>query len=386
MEMLSLNLTWDDIIPFLVVLSVLIFVHEMGHFLVARLFGVRVEVFSIGFGREIYGWNDRAGTRWKIGWLPMGGYLKMFGMAEPMDEKAEDGTDEDERPMTPEERAVSFRHKHLAQRTAIIAAGPIANFLFAILVFAGLFSFAGMPYLAASVGEVIPNSAAAEAGMEPGDRILSIDGAPVKEFDDLLQIVKSSSGIRLEIVVLRRDTEVTLWATPKPIRVKGDSGDPTEIGLLGIKSDPTQVYYEKINLAKATWLAVERTGETIVRVLVFLGEMISGTQETDDLGGILRIAAFSGQSAQQGIANLLFFMAMLSINLGLVNLFPIPVLDGGYLVFYAFEAILGRPLGQRVQEYGLRFGLILVLLLVIFVTWNDLVYFRVIDFIQDLIS
>lgn len=375
-----LNFTWYYVVLFLAVLSVLIFVHEMGHFLVARLCGVRIEVFSIGFGPEVCGWNDRSGTRWKIGYLPLGGYVKMFGM----DELGGEGEEQPE--MTPQERAVSFQHKPLARRAAIVAAGPVANFLFAILVFAGVFYTTGVPFLSAVVGEVLADSAASEAGMEPGDRIVAIDGQPVELFRDLLKIVRDSPGVPLEITVRRGEGDLIMSATPRRIRIEDESGETVEIGRLGIMADPSQVKYQQSNLLNASWLALSHTADITGKTLSFLGEIFTGQRTTEDIGGILRIAKFSGMSAQGGIVNLLSFIALLSINLGLINLFPIPILDGGYLVFYAFEAVRGRPLGPRVQEYGLRFGLILVLLLVIFVTWNDLVHLKVVDFFQRLIS
>ena len=373
-----LTFVWDYLVPFLFILTVLVFVHEMGHYLVARRNGVLVEVFSIGFGTEIYGWTDSTGTRWKFGAVPLGGYVKMFG---------ESATGEDEeRPLTEAEKAVSFSHKTLRQRVAIVAAGPIANFLFAIVLLAALFGIAGNPRPLAGVGNVQPGTAAAEAGIVPGDRILSIDGETVTWFEDLRRIVSVAPGRRLDIVVARDGGELALQATPKPHQVADGAGGTKTIGLLGVAPDPDQIGYERQNPAAATWMAVERTIGLSARILSYVGEIIVGSRTSEELGGPIRIAQLSGEMAQGGAISLILFMAALSINLGLINLFPIPMLDGGHLVFYFFEAIRGRPLDQRIQEYGFRFGLILVLLLMLFATWNDLVHLKVFEFIKELVT
>ena len=370
-----LSFFWDYIILFLVVLTILVFVHELGHYLVARRNGVLVEVFSIGFGPEIYGWNDKAGTRWKIGAFPLGGYVKMFGDSETVEEG------EEERPLTPEEEAVSFHHKRLGQRVAIVLAGPLANFAFAIVVIAVLFSTAGNPVTLAAVGEVQPGSAAVEAGLEVGDRIVAIDGQTITSFEDLRGVISINPEVDLELVIVRDNAELTLWATPK----RHGSGD-TEIGLLGVRPDLEQIGYERQNPLKATWMAVEWSATLTGRILSYLGQVIGGSRGTDELGGPLRIAQMSGQMAQGGLISLISFLAALSINLGLINLFPIPMLDGGHLVYYAAEAVRGRPLGPKAQEYGFRFGLVLVLLLMVLATWNDLVQLRVFEYIKDLVT
>lgn len=379
MNIIDMALNWG--FPFLVALTILVFFHELGHFWVARLAKVRVEVFSVGFGAELFGWNDKAGTRWKIGVIPLGGYVKMFGQSDlPGDE------DEDQPPLTDKEKAVSFQHKTLAQRTAIVAAGPIANFLLSVVLIAGLMATFGAARPYAGVGEMMPGSAAAEAGFEAGDRIVSIDGEAVEWFSDLVRIVSVQPEMLLKIKVRRGDDEFVLTATPKRHQQLGAEGKTVEIGLLGVRYDPQQMHYERQNPLMAVWLGIQQTASLTEKTLSFLGQVISGRQGTEGIGGPLRIVQYAGITFQSGIENFILFLAVLSINLGLINLFPIPILDGGHLLFFAVEAIRGRPLGPQAQEYGFRFGLILVLILMVFVTWNDLVQLRVFEFIKELVT
>ena len=379
MNIIDMALNWG--FPFLVALTILVFFHELGHFWVARLAKVRVEVFSVGFGAELFGWNDKAGTRWKIGVIPLGGYVKMFGQSDlPGDE------DEDRPPLTDEEKAVSFQHKTLAQRTAIVAAGPIANFLLSVVLIACLMATFGAARPYAGVGEMMPGSAAAEAGFKAGDRIVSIDGEAVEWFSDLVRIVSVQPEMLLKIKVRRGDDEFVLTATPKRHQQPGAEGKTVEIGLLGVRYDPQQMHYERQNPLMAVWLGIQQTASLTEKTLSFLGQVISGRQGTEGIGGPLRIVQYAGITFQSGIENFILFLAVLSINLGLINLFPIPILDGGHLLFFAVEAIRGRPLGPQAQEYGFRFGLILVLILMVFVTWNDLVQLRVFEFIKELVT
>lgn len=379
MNIIDMALNWG--LPFLVALTILVFFHELGHFWVARLAKVRVEVFSVGFGAELFGWNDKAGTRWKIGVIPLGGYVKMFGQSDlPGDE------DEDRPPLTDKEKAVSFQHKTLAQRTAIVAAGPIANFLLSVVLIACLMATFGAARPYAGVGEMMPGSAAAEAGFEAGDRIVSIDGEAVEWFSDLVRIVSVQPEMLLKIKVQRGDDEFVLTATPKRHQQLGAEGKTVEIGLLGVRYDPQQMHYERQNPLMAVWLGIQQTASLTEKTLSFLGQVISGRQGTEGIGGPLRIVQYAGITFQSGIENFILFLAVLSINLGLINLFPIPILDGGHLLFFAVEAIRGRPLGPQAQEYGFRFGLILVLILMVFVTWNDLVQLRVFEFIKELVT
>ena len=373
-----ITFVWEYVVPFLFILTILVFVHEMGHFLVARRNQVRVEVFSIGFGPELYGWTDRLGTRWKISAVPLGGYVKMFGE----NDDGEDG----EVTMTPEERAVSFQHKRLGQRAAVVVAGPLANYLFAILVLAILYCVSGIPRPLAVVGEVIAGSAAEDAGLRPGDRIVGIDETDILWFEDLRRIVMTKPEVRLELDVIRDGARLIVKATPRPVRTEDESGRDTEIGRLGVKPHPDHVEHERQNPLRALWMGAERSIMLTGQILSYVGRIFAGSESADQLGGPLRIAQMSGAICQGGIVECTFFMAALSINLGLINLFPIPMLDGGHLAFYIVEAIRGRPLGPRAQEYGFRFGLILVFLLMIFATWNDLVQLKVFEFLKDLVT
>ncbi len=378
--MTILNFLWDYVFIFLFVLTILVFVHELGHYLVARYNNVRVEVFSIGFGAELYGWTDKVGTRWKISAIPLGGYVKMFG------EKDAVGWDEDERPMTDAERAVSFHHKRLGQRAAIVAAGPLANFLFAIVVLGALFAAVGTPAPLAGVGSVAEDSAAARAGLQAGDRIHSIDGQPVVWFQELSDIVRMSPEKTLVLDVERNGSRQLFSAVPHRFEVAGPDGVPQTIGRLGVTPDQAQIGYERRDALTAAWLGVERTFGLCWQILAYLGQIINGSQSADQLGGPLRIAQMSGDIAQGSAVNLILFIAALSINLGLINLFPVPMLDGGHLVFYAVEALRGRPVSERVREYSFRFGLALVMLLMVFATWNDLTHLKFFQFLKQLVT
>ncbi|MHA1599937.1 MAG: RIP metalloprotease RseP [Alphaproteobacteria bacterium] len=366
-------------LPFLAILTALVFVHEMGHFLVARYNGVRVEVFSIGFGPELFGWTDRAKTRWKFSLIPLGGYVRMFGDANAASQPS---NDQDE--MTAEERAVSFPGKRLDQRAWIVAAGPLANFLFAVILLAGLFATIGQRFTPPVAGSITEDSAAAKAGILPGDRFVSIDGSAIERFEDVQLIIRLNPERPLELVMLRDGLEVVLTAVPTLTEMTDNFGNTQKIGLLGVSR--SGVEYAKHDPLTAVWRAARETVSISVGTLQAVGQMIVGSRSTDELGGPLRIAQMSGQVTEMGFVTVIWFMAVLSVNLGLINLFPIPMLDGGHLLFYGIEAVRGRPLGERAQEYGFRFGLAMVLSLILFVTWNDLVHLEVIDFIRGLVT
>ncbi len=367
------------VIPFLIVLTVLVFVHEMGHFLIARYNGVRVEVFSIGFGPEIFGWTDKAKTRWKFSVVPLGGYVKMFG-----DANAASTQSEELAKMTPEESAVAFHTKRLSQRTWIVVGGPLANFVFALIVLIGLFSTVGQPFTPPVVGEVVPESAAEAAGILPGDRIIRINDKEIERFEDVQRIVRPSAGMPLDVVVLRGGEEIMMALVPKQTELVDNFGNRQKIGLMGVTR--RGIEYVQHNLLTSVWAAGKETLQLSVATLEAIGQIIVGARSVEELGGPLRIAQMSGQMAETGLIAVLWFMAVLSINLGLINLFPIPLLDGGHLLFYIIEFVQGRPLGERAQEYGFRIGIALVFSLMLFVTFNDLVQLEVFDYIKRLIT
>jgi regulator of sigma E protease len=353
---------------FLIVLTVLVFVHEFGHYAIARWNGVRIDVFSIGFGPELFGWWDSAGTRWKFSTIPLGGYVKMFGDSDASSGQPLPGLGR----LAQSERNASFHYKRLGQRAAIVAAGPAANFAFAIVVLTVLFMTFGQPYTPAEVGQVQPGSAAEQGGIRAGDVILSIDGQAVARFEDVQQAVRMNPGVAMAIAVGRDAKTLTLQVTPARTEVTDRFGNRYEIGLLGIARSGME--YIKRDPVTALYQAVGETWNLSASTLQAMWQMVKGTRTTDELGGPLRIAQMSGEVARGGIAPVLTFMALLSVSLGLINLFPVPILDGGHLLFYAAEAIRGRPLGQKAQEYGFRIGLALVLTLMVFTTWNDLVH------------
>lgn len=367
---------WDYVIPFLVILTALVFVHEMGHYLIARRNGVRVETFSIGFGPELFGWNDSVGTRWKFSVLPLGGYVKMFGEMD-LDEDSEEA-----KSLSEEDKRVSFSHKRLGQRTAIVAAGPIANFLFAILVFAVLFGTVGQPYTPATIGSIQPGSAAEEAGLSTGDIVRMVDGAVINRFEDIRHQISLNMGESLEIIFDRDGEEVTVIATPHMVEVTNRLGQVRKIARLGIRS--AGVDFVRRGPGMALWEGSKETAAFTLLTLKAVGQMIAGTRTAEDLSGPIGIAHMSGEAARGGIATMLWFMAILSINLGLINFFPIPLLDGGHLAFYGVEAVLGRPPSVKAREIGFRLGFAFVLMLMIFATWNDLARLPIGDYMRGL--
>jgi regulator of sigma E protease len=361
--------TLRSVAAFLVVLGVLVFFHELGHYLAARWRGVRVEAFSIGFGRKLVGWRDRHGTEWRIAWLPLGGFVKLHGQEQPEE-------------VSEEVKATwvagqTFHEKPVLSRAIIVAAGPIANFALAFLLFTALFAVAGRPVVEPVVGEVMASSAAAKAGLMPGDRILAIDGAPVARFLDLQRIVAARPGATLDLTLTRQGETQHVSVTVGSRLVDG-----REIGLLGISGG--KVLYQPLSPAGAVVAGAEETVTVTRETVSGVWQMITRQRGTDDLGGPLRIAQLSGQVAAEGVANLLSFIAVLSINLGLVNLFPIPILDGGHLLFYLAEALIGRPIPKRAQEYGFRAGFALLVGLFIFATWNDLSHLGIFRWVAHL--
>ena len=350
------------LITFLVLLTILVFVHEWGHYYVARRCGVRVEVFSIGFGREIYGWNDRHGTRWKISLIPLGGYVKFFG-----DVNAASTPSGNLEGLSDEEKKVAFPLKPLRQRAAIVAAGPAVNLVFAALLFSGIYVTAGQPIVTGEIIEVTVGSGADAAGIEAGDVILSVNETPIQTFQELGEMIVASAGAPLELSVLRGDQQIYLTAAARMVDV---DGNPLDQPRLGIRGGVTG--YVKLGPAAALIEGVATTGRIIGLILVTVRDLFAGSVSTDELGGPIRIAQVSGQAASLGLVSFVWFMALISVNLGLVNLFPIPLLDGGHLMFYGFEAIRGRPVSPRMQEIGYMIGFTIVIGLLVLVTWNDL--------------
>ena len=448
---------------FLIVLTIVVFVHEMGHFLVARWCGVKVEAFSIGFGKEIAHRYDKHGTRWRLAWIPLGGYVKFAGDLNG----ASVPSHETLAAMSEEERKSSFHLKPLWQRASVVAAGPIANFLLAIVIFAGLFMIVGKVTHIARVDIVKPGSPAAIAGFQPGDIIRKINGSPISgladlrmeeqfnggteltfeverngkrvklvaapkmtevkvsiggtakvgvlgidtilsrsqvglvqkgsaadeaglktgdlitaingqkvtRFSDLVKIVTPSAGKPLKVDYIRDGVKMSTTVVPKPVKVKDQSGIVHTVGRFGIGNymDPQVWTHKRYGPFRALWMGTQESYLVITRTLKSVGDMFAGKQSASQLGGPFMIAEVSGQAASRGFAELMKLVAFLSVSIGLINLFPIPILDGGHLMFYAIEAIIGRPLGEKAQEIGFRIGLALVLMLMIFTTWNDVV-------------
>jgi regulator of sigma E protease len=358
------------IIPFLVVLTVVVFFHELGHFLVARWNGVRVDAFSVGFGPELWGRTDRYGTRWKISAIPLGGYVKFHGDADA----ASTPDFEAGQAMGPEERSYSFMHKRVGQRAAIVAAGPIANFILAIVIFTGIYMFVGKPIADPLISTVQEASPAEEAGFKVGDIIRSVNGEEIRSFTEIPRIVAPNPGRPLNFVVEREGRQVRLVVTPRMEERTDQFGNKQSMGFIGISnnSEAANFRFEKLGPGQSVGAAVAETWFIVTRTLGYLRDIVTGFQSADQLGGPIRIAKVSGDVATLGPVALINLAAVLSVSIGLLNLFPIPMLDGGHLVFYALEALRGRPLSEKAQEFGFRIGLAIVLMLMVFATWNDL--------------
>lgn len=362
-----LSLGWY-ILPFLIVLSILVFVHELGHYLVARYNGVGVDVFSIGFGPEIFGWFDKAGTRWKISWLPLGGYVKMVGDADAASTPDLTAL----KKMDDTQRSRSLFYKTVWQRIAVSLAGPLANYIFAILVFAIMFAIVGQRYTIPVIQGIQEGSAAAVAGLLPGDRITAIDGMPIERFEDIMIAVQDRPGEQLQIVVNRGGHILSLSVVPKLSTITDHFGHVHKVGLLGIKSG--EIAFKQHSWLSTWWYAFEEVISLSWQTLKALGQIIIGAKSAEGLGGPLRIAQMSGEIAQSGMVALVWFMALLSVNLGLINLFPVPMLDGGHLLFYFIEAFRGKPVTETAQEWGFRVGFAIIIALMLFATWNDLMH------------
>ena len=358
------------VVPFLFVLTIVVFFHELGHFLMARWCGIRVLVFSIGFGPEIAGFNDRYGTRWKISAVPLGGYVKFFG-----DENAASVPDQAAAAaMSEAEKKDSFIFQRVGSRAAVVAAGPVANFLLAIAIFAGIFMIVGKQITSARVDSVQAGSAAQAAGFEPGDLVLTINGEKIESFSDMQRIVSISADSPLSIEVERGNKQVTLKAVPQLKELKDNFGNVHRLGVLGISRSmaPGDIRTEKAGPLRAVVMGAQETWFVVDRTMAYITGVFAGREAADQLGGPIRIAQVSGQVATAGFTALIHLTAVLSVSIGLLNLFPIPLLDGGHLLFYVIEVIRGRPLSERAQEVGFRIGLALVVMLMIFATFNDI--------------
>lgn len=356
---------------FALIISIIVFVHEFGHFLAARLCGVRVEMFSIGFGRELIGRTDRHGTRWKIALWPLGGYVKMYGDAGAASTPDDDALAQ----MTPEQKRESFHHRPLWAKAIIVAAGPAANFLLAISVFTYFIFTSGINSTEPVVGELMPDTPAVTAGLKPGDRILQVDGKRMRSFGDIPEALMTNLGKPITLDVERDGQPLKLSLTPMEFEEKDALGNTQKRLLIGIRS--SKITFQDVGLFAAIGAATERTYSMCTMTLHVLGQMITGDRSTRDLKGPLGIAKLSGDVTNQGetisetLQMILWFVALLSVNLGLVNLLPIPMLDGGHLAFYCVEAVRGRPVAAKFQEYSYRLGFAVIASLMALSIFND---------------
>jgi regulator of sigma E protease len=358
------------LVPFLFILTIVVFVHEYGHYKVGRWCGVDVTIFSIGFGKEIFGWTDKHGTRWRFAAIPLGGYVKFAGdanAASQPDAEAVAG-------LSQAELSRTLPGATVARRSAIVAAGPLANFIFAILVFAAIVMAFGRTTIAPRIDRVTPASAAAQAGLAPGDLILSVDGVQMSSFDDVRRIITINAENTLRFVVVRNSIETTIDVTPALVERRHALG-VERVGVIGVTAanQPEDVRQVSYGPVEAIAYGVRESWFIVTRTFDYLAKLLTGREKADQLSGVIHIAEVSGHVASTGgIVSLLTLAAVLSVSIGLMNLFPIPMLDGGHLVFYAFEALRGRPLSERVQEFAFKAGIAFVLMLTVFVTWNDI--------------
>jgi regulator of sigma E protease len=362
--------TLNYIISFIFILSFIVFIHEYGHYIVAKKCGVRIESFSIGFGKELFGRNDKSGTRWKICVLPLGGYVKMFGDTNPASTP-----NNSVQKLTDKEKKETFFFKPLYQRALIVFAGPFANFLLAIVVLTAFLSIYGISKTTTEISQVSDNSPAYQAGLQANDLVLAIDGSATNEFSDLQQIVQISPNISLKFLIKRNEQELLINVMPQAKETNDIFGNKITIGFLGVSS--TKVIHEKINPFFAFPLAIKKSYDMSALTLKALGQIITGKRSINDLSGPVKIAKYSGQVtkesyAQGNIALLLWFIAMISLNLGLVNLFPLPILDGGHLLFYAIEAVKGKPVSLKVQDRIHKVSFMFLLFLFTLITVNDI--------------
>ncbi len=359
------------IIPFVVLILVVVFIHEYGHYYFAKKYGVGVTDFSFGFGKELFGWNDKSGTRWKICWIPLGGYVKFFG-----DRNVFSQADQEKivNKYSLEDQKKLFVLKPLYQRAIIVAAGPFANFLLAVAIFLSIYMFVGKDFTPAMINEVQNESPAQVAGLKKNDVILEIDGNKVKSILDVSKLIIMSTSEFIDFKVSRFENELILKVKPNVVDAEDNIGNKVKKRMVGIKLSPfnNEINHVKLGPAKALYYSLSEVYFVSISSLKYLGSIITGSGDSSQLGGPIRIAKITGQVAEFGFIPFLSMMAYISISLGLINLFPIPLLDGGHLMFYGFEKILGRPLSQKTQEGFFRIGMFLLLFLMFFATFNDL--------------
>ncbi len=358
------------ILPYVVILSLLVFVHELGHYLAARWSGIRILAFSVGFGPELIGYTDSHGTRWKVSSIPLGGYVRFYGDADassrPDDAELSD--------LSPAERAQTLAGAKLWKRAVTVAAGPIANFLLAIVIFAVIFGTYGKPVADPVVAEVKAESAAAEAGVMPGDLLVALDGERVETFDDIVRYISMRPEVPVVVTVKRGGGELDLRMVPRRVETTDRFGNKMEVGQIGIVTNQQSGNFriEPLTPVQAVGEGIRQTWHIVTGTVDYIGNMISGRMNADQLGGPVRVVQASGQMASLGILALFNLAAVLSVSLGLLNLMPVPLLDGGHLVLYALEALRGKPVSAAAQEIAFRIGLAMILSLMVFATWNDI--------------
>jgi regulator of sigma E protease len=367
------------ILAFLVVLGPLVFVHEYGHYIVGRWCGVKADTFSIGFGRRILGWTDKRGTEWKIGWLPLGGYVQFAG-----DRDAVSQPDANWQQLPDAERSHTFPAQPVWKRALIVLAGPVTNFLFAILLLAGFAWLVGAPANLPVIGIVEPRSAADVAGLRPGDRIVGVDGRSIERFVDIQMAVIHRPGEQMEIRFVRDGAEQAVRLAPRLLKEKDEFGNSIERAIIGIS--PGAPAFERVPLVEAPGIAARQTAQIVRQTIDVLGQFLTGNRSIKDLSGPVKIAKVSGEAATLGPDVLIYFIALISINLGFINLLPLPMLDGGHLLFYGYEAVRRRPAPPQAQEWAFRFGFAAIVTLMLVVTFNDLGSIGVWDRIARLIG
>jgi regulator of sigma E protease len=351
---------------FLIVLTIIVFIHEFGHYIVAKKFGVKVEVFSIGFGKELFGFNDKSGTRWKFSVIPLGGYVKMFGDADPSSntdfEKVES--------MSEQERQQAFYYKPLWQKALVVFAGPAFNYISAILIFTTMFMFLGQALVAPVITEVLDDTPAAAAGLRAGDTIISVDGTQVTDFAEVRNRIMMNTGTPVEMVIERNDQQETITITPMMREIKDPAGGSARMPAIGVIAD--QVSYQQHSFFSALTTGIKTSIDITRSIVIGIKQIILDERSLDELGGPIKIAKYSAHSASQGLLSVLWFIALISINLGFINLLPIPMLDGGHLLFYGVEALRGKPMSEKTQSAFIKVGIAFLLTLMSIAIFNDI--------------